>query len=292
MPLTLEKIGRAARLLLDAEVWRIRLEEAQRGHRPLADEPTVRPLEEDPDAGLRRVEVGGQRYWVPLALDWKGLAQIHAEVFDNNHPHHYERGDCRVRPGDVVVDAGSSEGFFARFALERGARVLAVEPWGPLADGLRRTFAAEIADGRMAVAQVLLGDRPGMATLRADSGQPWGASATLQPVASADREEQVSQTTLDALVAESPFGRCDFLKMDIEGAERAAIAGAVGTLRRDRPRLALAVYHHVTGYLDIRRDLRALRIGYRVAGQGLHDRGFIRFPMMLHATASHAGRPD
>lgn len=283
MPLTLEKVGRAARLLLDADVWRIRREEARRRRRPPAEGPVVHSLEEDPEAGLRRIEIGGSSYWVPLAMDLDGLPAIHAEVFDVDHPHHYERGPCRVRAGDVVVDAGCSEGFFARFALDRGARVLAVEPWGPLADGLRRTFAAEIANGRLAVVQVLLGDRPGEATLRADSGQPWGASATLAPVATADRWETVPQTTLDALVAGSPFGRCDFLKMDIEGAERAAIAGAVETLRRDRPRLALAVYHHVTGYLDIRRDLRALRLGYRVDGQGLHDRGFIRFPMMLHA---------
>lgn len=289
MPLTLEKVGRAARLLLDADVWRIRREEARRRRPPLAEGPEVRSLEEDPEAGLRQIEIGGDRYWVPLAMDLEGLPAIHAEVFDPEHPHHYERDLCRVRAGDVVVDAGCSEGFFARFALERGARVLAVEPWGPLADGLRRTFAREIAEGRLEIAPVLLSDRPGEATLQADSSQPWGASASLAKGVTADRQETVPQTTLDALVAGSTFGRCDFLKMDIEGAERPAIAGAVATLRRDRPRLALAVYHHVTGYLDIRDDLRALRLGYQVAGQGLHDRGFIRFPMMLHAYCKDEG---
>jgi hypothetical protein len=35
----------------------------------------------------------------------------------------------------------------------------------------------------------------------------------------------------------------DFIKMDIEGSEREAVAGAAGTIRRHHPRMALCVYH-------------------------------------------------
>ena len=37
--------------------------------------------------------------------------------------------------------------------------------------------------------------------------------------------------------------RVDFIKMDIEGAERHAVAGARQTIARFAPRMALSVYH-------------------------------------------------
>src|SRR5262249_10989091 len=147
---------------------------------------------------------------------------------------YYEHGPCRVRPGDVVVDAGASEGFFTRFALDRGAKVLAVEPFQPLSDALRRTFAKEAAEGRFAVEETCLTDRQGSATLHVDPATPWGAHAggTARP---GESDSPVILSTLDALVKRSPWGRCDFIKMDIEGFERPAVAGAMETIRRDRP---------------------------------------------------------
>ncbi len=90
-------------------------------------------------------------------------------------------------------------------------------------------------------------------------------------------------TTLDALIASSPWGRCDFIKMDIEGLERKAVAGARETIARDLPCLSIAVYHHATGYLDIRHDLQTLGLGYEITGKGLQQRRGIYFPMLMHA---------
>ena len=50
-------------------------------------------------------------------------------------------------------------------------------------------------------------------------------------------------TTVDKLVAELRLPRVDFIKMDIEGAERKAIMGARNTIARFRPRMALCIYH-------------------------------------------------
>jgi hypothetical protein len=48
---------------------------------------------------------------------------------------------------------------------------------------------------------------------------------------------RVAQAPIDALAADQR--RIDFLKIDAEGAEEAVIAGALATLRRDRPLLVL-----------------------------------------------------
>ena len=91
------------------------------------------------------------------------------------------------------------------------------------------------------------------------------------------------QETVDALVERSGWGRCDFLKMDVEGAERGAVAGASATLRRDRPRLSIAVYHFATGFVDIRGDLAAAGLGYVVRGKGMTRRHGLPVPTILHA---------
>jgi hypothetical protein len=63
------------------------------------------------------------------------------------------------------------------------------------------------------------------------------------------------------------------------------IDGARQTLARDRPRVAVAVYHGVTNYLDVRAVLRGLDAGYHVTGKGLHRHRFLYVPMLLHAWA-------
>src|SRR5262249_11944198 len=126
-------------------------------------------------------------------------------------------------------------------------------------------------------------------TLRYDPRTPWGAYRVADGNGPADGRPgesgmTVTQTTLDELVGRSPWGRCDFVKMDIEGDERAAVAGAAATLRRDRPCLSIAVYHHPTGYLDIRRDLRAEAPDYRITAKGIQRRRWgVYVPMVLHA---------
>lgn len=54
-----------------------------------------------------------------------------------------------------------------------------------------------------------------------------------------------------------------FLKMDIEGAELAALRGARGIITRDRPDLAICVYHAVNHIWDIPLLLDGWGLGYR-----------------------------
>lgn len=270
--------ARAVRSALDGEIRQmIRRERARAGGAPFRA-PEMRRVE-DADERFVRVEVGDSVYWEPRSIDVAMLGSIYEEVFGERHPHHYEFEGCRVREGDVVVDAGACEGFFTRFALDRGARVIAVEPWSVQAEALRKTFAAEIAEDRVRVAQLALSDREGTLELRIDPENPWGAG--LGWAYKATLSEEVRLTTLDRLAAET-WGRCDFLKADIEGAEVGMIDGSLATLRRDRPRVSIAVYHHPDGYFDIRRRIATLGLGYRVAAKGVAA-GTRDRPMLLHA---------
>ena len=53
------------------------------------------------------------------------------------------------------------------------------------------------------------------------------------------RDEEVGLLSIDSLSKE----RCDYIKYDVEGAEKEALLGSLGTIKRFRPSLRVSVYH-------------------------------------------------
>jgi hypothetical protein len=60
---------------------------------------------------------------------------------------------------------------------------------------------------------------------------------------SEDGELAVPAVTIDETIRNLGLNQVDFIKMDIEGAERYAIAGALRTISLFGPRMALCIYH-------------------------------------------------
>lgn len=77
-----------------------------------------------------------------------------------------------------------------------------------------------------------------------------------------DGEGLVQVARLDDCLPATPI---DYLKLDVEGHEMAALAGAVQCLRRNRPRLAIAGYHRWDDVWRIPRFIRQLDLGYTIA---------------------------
>ena len=61
-------------------------------------------------------------------------------------------------------------------------------------------------------------------------------------------EKSVEAITIDEYFSDIPIG---FVKTDIEGAERYALAGGMKVLERDRPVLAISIYHSLDDVVDI-----------------------------------------
>ena len=152
----------------------------------------------------------------------------------------YEQGRVSVHDSDVVIDVGAHLGTFTRIALQRGARqIVAIEPDPVNAACFNRTFADEIADQRVRLIEAAAWHSPGSLQFEVGEASQTGhvtGSHTAKSVA-------VRAVTLDGLVAELALGRVDFVKMDIEGAERHALAGARKLLSTYQPRLAICIYH-------------------------------------------------
>lgn len=73
----------------------------------------------------------------------------------------------------------------------------------------------------------------------------------------------VQATTLDGFVERSGIERVDLIKLDIEGAELAALQGARRTIRRFRPRLQICLYHKPCDLWELPLFVRGLVPEYR-----------------------------
>ena len=72
----------------------------------------------------------------------------------------------------------------------------------------------------------------------------------------------VSTLKIDDVVGTAEFPKVDFIKMDIEGAEQQALRGAVGCIRRFKPKLAITVYHSLQDFWEIPQWIDNLGLGY------------------------------
>jgi FkbM family methyltransferase len=126
-----------------------------------------------------------------------------------------------VGPGAPVLDLGAHVGAFALAAAAAGHPVLAVEA-SPQNAALLQASAQLNGWAHLRVVHAGVSDRPGELRFVVDG--PYGHVAT-EGESQDRRTVAVPAVTVDALLAELGWPRPDFVKMDIEGSEVAALAG-------------------------------------------------------------------
>jgi FkbM family methyltransferase len=212
------------------------------------------------------------RYWIP-----KGNRYVLPFNLAEMEQHIYGEGPHFIHAGDIVLDCGASDGDFTRQALDAGAaKVVAIEISPSNAECIRRNTAAEIAAGRVIVYPKGVWDKDDTMMLTVDDTNFAASSVVMRPK-SGHPSVQVPLTTIDKLAAELKLPRVDFIKMDIEGAEVPALAGARDTIARFKPRLAIATEHKPDDEYTIPAAVRKIRPDYRMeCGPCLEANGHIR----------------
>ncbi len=205
--------------------------------------------------GLFLYETPLGRFWMPQRDDLWSLSVILAEQEHDMYGGHDGIG---VRPGDVVVDAGAHVGLFARTALALGASKVITFEVDPLSvRAQRKNLEKEIADGRVIVLGKGVWFEEGTLPLVIVPGCSACNSVTHDLPAAFD----VPLTTIDKAMEELQIERVDFIKLDVENAEANALRGARYTIKKDHPRVAVALENNkmriAYGYevLGLMRDL-------------------------------------
>ncbi len=155
-------------------------------------------------------------------------------------PYGYTDGnfDVTVKSGDIVIDAGAWIGDFSAYSASRGAEVYAFEPVAETFYWLQKT--AELNNGKIYPVQKGLNDSEEELQITVDKTNS-GSNSLVK--ANTYGYEKIIVTTLDKFVEENKIEKVDFIKSDIEGAERNLLKGAVNVLKTFAPKLAICTYH-------------------------------------------------
>lgn len=160
----------------------------------------------------------------------------------------------------AVVDAGAYRGDTAAAwlsAFPETECVFAVEPDARNFVKLEAYATSSQARGRVRPVRAALLDRPGEVRLAAGGNR----NSTLFGGSHGARTEMVSVTTVDDVVGDT---RVDLIKYDVEGAEEAALQGSRRTILRDRPILAVSLYHRSEDLFNLPLIIRGICKDYRL----------------------------
>lgn len=160
-------------------------------------------------------------------------------LYDGEGP--YEVGCVSLHAGDIVIDAGANMGVFALLSVAKGAaKVYAFEPMEDICGILAKNIDKNSCHDIISIIRKGLSDKTGLKEIFFTDGNVQGASLVFK---NTNNQKKIQCITLDEWVRENNIPCVDFIKADIEGAERYLLKGAQETLRRFKPRLAICTYH-------------------------------------------------
>lgn len=172
----------------------------------------------------------GRRLYYPLSYDAARIKNAYKSVLieqDAMHPHHYVDSLDEFK-GKILLDIGSAEGFTSRDAIEQVGKVYLFECEPEWIEVLKTTFA------------------------------PWKDKCEIieKRVSSVCNDNSI---TLDEFLKDRPIDNL-FLKMDIEGAECAALCGAKELFSKAMNMdFAICTYHRKNDAKDVAEYLNTHR---------------------------------
>jgi FkbM family methyltransferase len=171
-----------------------------------------------------------------------------------------------LRPGDVLWDVGANVGSYALIAarLEPGARVVAVEPGYANYAALCENVQLNGLGGRVLALPAALAESSRLGELSLAEVEPGAAIHQLDAERPGPNVQAVVVHALDELVQRFGLPAPTLLKVDVDGAEPAVLAGAAAALAREELRSVIVEIEEENG------DPVVAALG--TAGLGLHER--------------------
>ncbi len=176
----------------------------------------------------------------------------------------YEYGNIKPKAGDYVIDGGACIGdtalYFANAVGEHG-KVFSFEF---IPNNLRR-FEENLNANPSLKPRIELVKAP----LWKNSSQVLFTVENGAASFCVDKEpevynEKVQSISIDDLVKTNNIPKIDFIKMDIEGSEPEALLGAVETIKKYKPNLAICIYHDFSHFFIIPMIIKSILPEYNL----------------------------
>lgn len=185
-----------------------------------------------------------------------------------------------ILPGELVFDIGAHTGVKTEWFLNRGARVVAVEPQTACLDSLRARFGQH---PNLTIVQKGVSDASGTMVMHINENAPVLSTFSQKWMTGRFRNEtwsqqvQIDMTTLDELVVR--FGSPRYTKIDVEGFEKQVLLGL--TSRHGTISLEFA-----SEFFDDTRDLiwYARGLGYRYFNCSFGEADRLALPTWVSAS--------
>ena len=178
--------------------------------------------------------------------------------------------------GEVVYDIGANIGLYTRFAIDKfgASKVVAFEPMSSNRNQLLKNVGLSDFEDRVTVLPFALSNEDGYAKLQVDDVQ--GQTAALDQVTGGSpaegrlsmglspKTESVETRLLDSVVYEDGLPKPDIIKIDVEGAEKMVLEGAIKTIKCRSPDIILESH----GKVEAKKTVSfLLREGYKLSGK-------------------------
>ncbi|MCR5701978.1 MAG: FkbM family methyltransferase [Lachnospiraceae bacterium] len=151
----------------------------------------------------------------------------------------YENHNVYMKKGDVVINCGASIGLFSQIAINRGCFVHAFEPAKKQLEILHKSLSNYNKD-MWTINGVALSDKSGEHDFYVHKSFEYDGFYKKK-----DNIDliKVHTITLDEYVENNKLEKVDFIKANIEGAERNMLIGAKNILREFAPMLSIRANH-------------------------------------------------
>jgi FkbM family methyltransferase len=236
--------------------------------------PVIKRSDEFP--GLRQIIIHQTQIYWPETVSTTDLPWLFHEIYTpfSRNPSSYDHPKMLLEDKDWIIDAGASEGFFSIFCADRvkpNTKIVAVEPLSILQEPLSKTFA-QYPSVQFKILQSALGHENSMIEFLCDTGHICDSKISNTTTQDHDRAnyDLIPLLRIDTLVEQELLTGPGLIKMDIEGFEMKALEGAMHTLAKYKPALAIAVYHAYDNAIQCAEIIRYANSSYQIEFRGCY----------------------
>lgn len=202
--------------------------------------------------GLFRDELSRETYAAFLNAKLGGAADALYGVLRKEQ--YFPEGIIALTESEVFVDGGAYTGdTLLTFIRKANGRYRGCRAFEPEPAAAARLAAMVARRGFPGVAVIGKGLWSGAATLRFAVSEGLRGSAICGTGAATIETEAIDNAAPDAT----------YIKLDVEGAELEALKGAAGTIKRNRPKLAVCLYHKPGDLFEIPLFIKSLVPEYK-----------------------------